>query len=195
MKRSYLIIFPIAALATTSCSSLTGETETTVKTEHGVPGGEVTDVTTFKATVTGIDAAKRKVTLVSRDGKKLNFTAGPEVRNFDQINVGDQLTVSLTEKFILRMAKPGEKVEDKAYGTVDLPSVGDKPSLRMSDTYQSSAVISAINEKKRQVTLKFVDGSTEKYTVRDDLNLAERKLGETVVIRSNEVYEIILEKP
>lgn len=195
MKLSYLLLLPIAVMAASSCTSITGETETVVKTEQGVPGGEVTDTTTFKATVTGIDATKRKVTLVSKKGKKLNFTAGPEVRNFNQIEVGDQLTVSLTEKFNLRMAKPGEKVEDKAYGTVDLPTVGSKPSLRMSDTFQSSAVISAIDEKRRKVTLQFVDGSTEKYQVRDDLNLAERKIGERVVIRSNEVYEINLEKP
>lgn len=195
MKASHLLILPIAMMAATSCTSITGETETIVKAEEGVPGAEVTETTTFKATVTGIDATKRKVTLVSSEGKKLNFTAGPEVRNFDQIEIGDQLTVSLTEKIIIRMAKPGEKVEDKAYGTVDLPGQGSKPSLKMSDTFQSSATITAIDAKRRKVTLQFVDGSTKKFPVRDDLNLAERKIGEKVVIRSNEVYEIILEKP
>jgi Cu/Ag efflux protein CusF len=195
MKPSYFLLLPAFALAISSCTSIPTETESIVKAEEGVPGGEITDITTFKATVTGIDASKRKVTLVSKEGKKLNFTAGPEVRNFDQIEIGDQLTVSLTETSTIRMAKPGEKVDDIAYGTVDLPPVGAKPGLKMSDTYQSSAKVSAIDEKKRKVTLEFPDGSTEKITVRDDLNLAERKVGELVVIRSSEVYEINLEKP
>ena len=195
MKPYHFLILPIAAMAASSCTSITGETETVVKVEEGVPGGEVTDTTTFKATVTGIDATKRKVTLVSKEGKKLTFTAGPEVRNFNQIEIGDQLTVSQTDKFIIRMAKPGEKIEDKAYGTADLPALGSKPSLRMSDTFQSSATITAIDSKRRKVTLLFVDGSTKKYPVRDDLNIAERKIGEKVVIRSNEVYEISLKKP
>ncbi|MGB6219840.1 hypothetical protein [Haloferula sp.] len=195
MKPSHLCILPIAIMAVSSCTSITGETETVVITEAGVPGAEVTDTTTFKATVTGIDATKRKVTLVSKEGKKLNFTAGPEVRNFNQIEIGDQLTVSLTETFSIRMAKPGEVIDDEAFGTVDLPPLGSKPGLKMTDTFQSSATITAIDTKRRKVTLQFVDGSTKKYPVRDDLNLAERKIGEKVVIRSNEVYEINLEKP
>lgn len=195
MKPSHLLILPIAVMAASSCNTITGETETIVKTEEGVPGSEMIETTTFKATVTGIDATKRKVTLVTKESKKLNFTAGPEIRNFNQIEIGDQLTVSLTEKIIIRMAKPGENIDDKAYGTVNLPAVGSKPSLRMSDTFQSSATVTDINTKRRKVTLQYVDGSTKKYSVRDDLNLAERKIGEKVLIRSNEVYEITLEKP
>jgi hypothetical protein len=121
--------------------------------------------------------------------------AGPEVLNFEQIRIGDQLKVSLTENVVIRMAKPGEKVKDEAYETVELPPVGSKPGLRTSETFQSSALISNIDAKKRKVTLTFNDGSTKKYPVRDDLNLDERKVGERVLIRSNEVYEISMTKP
>ena len=50
------------------------------------------------ATVTGIDAASRKVTLVTPEGKKTTVKCGPEVINFDQIRVGDQLKVTVTER-------------------------------------------------------------------------------------------------
>ena len=55
-------------------------------------------VDTYKmnATVTRIDADKRKVTLLTRDGKETTVKCGPEVINFDQIRVGDQLNVRVT---------------------------------------------------------------------------------------------------
>ena len=195
MKIPSFLLLPLSVLAFASCTSITGETETIVKVEQGVPGAEVIETTTFEATVTGIDTEKRKVTVVSKKGKKLNFVAGPEVLNFEQIRIGDQLKVSLTEEFSVRMAKPGEKVTDELIETVELPKIGAKPGLRTSETVQSSAVISEIDTKKRKVALTFGDGSTEKYPVRDDLDLTKRKVGERVVIRSNEIYEISLAKP
>jgi Cu/Ag efflux protein CusF len=195
MKIPSFLLLPLSVLAFASCTSITGETETIVKVEQGVPGAEVIETTTFEATVTGIDTEKRKVTVVSKKGKKLNFVAGPEVLNFEQIQIGDQLKVSLTEEFSVRMAKPGEKVTDELVETVELPKIGAKPGLRTSETVQSSAVISEIDTKKRKVALTFGDGSTEKYPVRDDLDLTKRKVGERVVIRSNEIYEISLAKP
>ena len=61
-------------------------------------------VETYKmtATVTGIDADNRKATLVSPDGKKTSVKCGPEVINFDQIQVGDQLKIRVTQELAVR---------------------------------------------------------------------------------------------
>lgn len=195
MKLSYLLILPIAIMAAVSCTTITGETNTAVKAKPGVPGGEVVQTTTVNATVTGVDTTKRKVTLVTKDGKKFNVKAGPEVVNFDQIRVGDQLKATFTEEVVIRMAKPGEKIDDEIFGSIDTAPAGSKPSLKMSDTVQYSATITKIDTKRRKVTLSFDDGSKKKFPVRDDLDLSQRKVGEKVVFRSTEVYAISLKKP
>ena len=53
---------------------------------------------TITATVTGIDCAKRKFTLVTPEGNKFSVKAGSEVVNFEQIRVRDQLKAIDTKK-------------------------------------------------------------------------------------------------
>ena len=45
------------------------------------------------ATVQAVDKATRAVTLKGPEGNVRTITAGPEVKNFDQIKVGDQVAV------------------------------------------------------------------------------------------------------
>ena len=46
------------------------------------------------AVVTKVDSKTRTVTLKDKDGTLTNFVAGPEIKNFPQIKVGDRLTVT-----------------------------------------------------------------------------------------------------
>ena len=195
MKPSHLLAVSAAIMAATSCTTITGETDTAVKAKLGVPGGEVVKTTRINATVTGIDTAKRKVTLVTKDGEKFAVKAGPEVVNFDQIRIGDQLKVTYVEETVIRMAKPGEKVDDEAYGTLGIAKLGAKPGLNMSDTIQYTGTVTAIDTKKRKATLSFEDGSSKKFSVRPDIDLSKHKIGEKVVFRSTESYAVKLEKP
>jgi hypothetical protein len=195
MKPSHLLILPFAIMAATSCITITGETDTAIKAKHGVPGGEVVKTTTINATVTGIDSAKCKVTLVTKDGEKFAVKAGPEVVNFDQIRIGDQLKATYTEEIIIRMAKPGEKVADETYVTADLAKVGGKPGVSTSDTAQYVGTVIAIDAKKRKATLQFADGSSKKFDVRPDIDLTKHSVGEKVILRSTESMAIKLEKP
>src|SRR5271169_2886555 len=92
LKLAALAAMPVALITFASCSSTPeGEGATMVVAEKGVPGGSVVETYKVTATVTAVDAATRKVTLVTPDGKKNTVTAGPDVVNFSQIQVGDQV--------------------------------------------------------------------------------------------------------
>jgi hypothetical protein len=195
MKATYTSILAVASMAAASCTSIKPETDTQTKIQQGVPGGTVVQTSRIEATVTAIDTAKRKVTLVTRKGEKFKVTAGPEVDNFDQVRVGDQLKVTYTEELIVRMAKPGEKTEDSGEAEFDIAPRNAKPGLKTSETYQVTATVAAIDMKKRQATLSFADGYTKTFKVRPDVDLTKRKVGEKVVIRTSETFAIKLEKP
>lgn len=196
MKTSrHLILLPAAILTAVSCTTIKPETDTKVNMKQGVPGGEVVQTSKITATVTGIDAAKRKVTLVTKDGSKMTVKAGPEIVNFDQIRIGDQLKATLTEDIVVRMAKPGEKTDDTGSAMIDLAPVGAKPGATMVETYQFTATVSAIDLKKRKAKLLFQDGSSKTVKVREDVDLTKHKVGEKVVIRSTETLAIQMEKP
>lgn len=200
MKRQLTILTAAALLAATpslitSCTTITGETTTSSDYQPGVPGGKVKQTTEINATVTTIDAATRKVTLVTRAGEKLVVTAGPEVANFPQIRVGDQLKVSYTAEIVVRMAKKGEATADTGSSTVDLAKIGAKPGAAISNTVQTAATVTEINLKSRKVTLQFSDGSTKKIAVRDDIDLSKHRVGEKVLIRVSEALAVKMTKP
>lgn len=192
---SLLLVLPVAIMAAVSCTTLSTETDTRTHIKQGVPGGEFVQTTRLDATVTAIDTARRKVSLVTRKGEKFAINAGPEVENFGQIRIGDQLKVAYIEEISVRMAKPGEKTEDGGEAEFDFAPRGSKPGAMTSETYQVTATVTAIDLKKRTATLQFQDGTTKKFDVRKDVDLTRHKTGEKVVIRGKETFSIKIEKP
>ena len=196
LKWSVTTLTPAAVLALTSCSS-TPKTEptTTAVYQQGVPGGIVVETYKNSATVTGIDAANRKVTLVTPDGRKETFKAGPEVVNFDQIRVGDQVKATLAQQLVVYMAKDNPPASDGEAALVALAPKGAKPGGLLANTVQVIAKVTAIDLKRHKATLRFPDGTTKTFAVRKDVDLTQRQVGEEVVIRATEALAISVEKP
>ena len=57
------------------------------------------------ATITAIDTATRAVTLKGPQGKEITITAGPEVKNFAQMKVGDQVNAEYVEALTIELKK------------------------------------------------------------------------------------------
>jgi hypothetical protein len=191
-----LALLSAAMLAFTSCSSTpTGETSAGAAYQEGVPGGVVVQTHKMTATVTGIDAANRKVTLVTPEGEKDTVKCGPEVINFDQIHVGDQLKVTVTAELAVYMAQAGAPPSDGAAAVVALAPKGAKPGGILANTVQVTAKVTAIDLKHHKATLQLPDGTTKTFPVRKDVDLTKRQVGEEVVIRTTEAVAISVEKP
>ena len=86
------------------------------------------------AAVAAIDKASRKVTLVDSAGIKKTVKAGPEVINFDQIRVGDQLKIKATEELVVYVAGEDETPSDGGAQLVALSPKGAKPGAIMAET-------------------------------------------------------------
>lgn len=196
IKLALLVALPSTVLMTTSCSSLPkGEATKHVITQEGVPGGYTLETFKTTATVTGIDAATRKITIVSKEGKKQVLKAGPEVVNFDQIRIGDQLIVTVAEEVIVFMAQEGMPIADGAAAAVALAPKGDKPGMLVAGTAQITAKVIGIDRKSRKAMLQLPDGTTKTIKVRPDVDLSKRSVGEGVVIRCTDAVAIHVEKP
>lgn len=132
------MLFPILAATTVfalaSCSSTTykaiDENTPGATYEKGVPGGTLVETYTLTATVTGIDAPNRKVTLANAKGEKTTVKCGPDVVNFDQIRVGDHVKAVVTAELTVAMANAGTPPGDSSSGLVILAPKGAKPGGR-----------------------------------------------------------------
>jgi len=174
---------------------LTGEVGSAAAITDGVPGGNAVATYELTAAVAAIDRAKRKVTLVDAAGIKTTVKAGPEVINFDQIQVGDQLKIVAAQELVVSVVGAGEATRDGGAQLVALSPKGAKPGGLMAQTTQVTAKVTALDAEHRQATLQFEDGSTRTVAVRADVDLSQRKVGDQVVIRITESLAIKIAKP
>ena len=189
-------LLPAALLAFSSCSTEPrGEGAGFTAIQPGVPGGIIVDTYKETATVTGIDKATRKVTLVTKDGTKSTVKCGPDVANFAQIEVGDQVKAAVTEQLVVFVRRPGEPSGDGAAGVVALAPIGAKPGGVIANTEEITAKVKAIDLKHRKATLLFPDGTSHTFTVRPDVDMTKHAVGDEVVFSTTEAVAISVEKP
>jgi len=201
MKRNILnwaglALLTSSMLAFTSCSTEPkGESAGFSAIQQGVPGGVIVQTYKVTATVTAVDAASRKVTLTMADGAKTTVKAGPEVVNFDQIQVGDQVKATVAEQLVMFVRKNGEPASDGEDAAVALAPVGAKPGMVMANTVEVTGKVEAIDLAHRKATLRFPDGTSKTFKVRKDVDMTKGKIGDEVVFRTTEALAISVEKP
>ena len=126
------------------------------QTPTGVALSEAVAVT---AEVVGIDAADRIVTVVGPRGNVVAIEAGDEVRNFDQIRVGDTVNMTYYESVAVYLGAPGSQPETDAAAVVGRAAEGDKPAGVVVGAIDVSATVRGIDKAKREVTLAMPNGN------------------------------------
>lgn len=159
---------------------------------EGTAGGVFVETLEIAAKVAAVDAATRRVTLVSPEGIKQTVKVGPEAINFDRIRVGDQLTVTVTQELVVQLGEPGDT--DGAAALVALAPKGAKPGGLVAETVQVIGTITALDTAHHLVTLTFEDGSSRTLPVRGDVDLGLRKVGDKVVFLLTEMVALSVEK-
>jgi len=186
-----------AVLSTlTSCSSAPKvQKASTVAYLEGVPGGTLVETYKITVTVTEIDPASRKVTLVAPDGSRNSFTAGPGDRSFGQLRVGEKAQATVTRQLVVFLRKDGAALSEGPVIAAALAPPGAEAGVLKSDTVQRIAKVNSIHQQRRQVTLEFPDGTAKTFVVRKEVELQGVKPGEEVVIRTTSAVVLTLEKP
>lgn len=192
-KPVVLALLPAAVLTFAACSTAPeGYGETAVI--ETPDGAVIVDTFTTTATVTGIDSAKRKVTLVTPKGSKSTYVAGPEVVNFAQIRIGDQVRATVTEEVAIFIGS-GAPPSGMAATGVALAPVGTKPGGVIVDTAQITAKVTAVDVKSRKVTFQLPDGSAKTVKVGKKVDLAYVNPGDNVTVQVSEGLAITVERP
>ncbi len=192
--KPFTLLAAAAVLTLFACASpgpMGVEQTSVVQTSDSVV---VVDTFTATATVSAIDAAKRKITFVDADGHKSTYKAGPEVVNFDQIRVGDQVTVVLSEEVAMYIGH-GEAPSSGGMTGVTLAPVGAKPGGVMVDTMQVTAKVTNVDAKSRKVTFELPDGSTKKVKADKKVDLSAINPGDNVTVQVSEGLAIMVQKP
>jgi len=160
------------------------------------PAGVVSDERTVTATVEAVNKDTRDVTLKGAEGEKITFKAGPEVRNFAQIQVGDKVTATYYQELAVFVTPKGEAPSASESESLERAALGQKPAGSYTRTVDISATVEALDLKTRNVTLRGPKGNAVTLKVGDHVKkLDQVKVGDTVAASYTEVVEISVTKP
>ena len=140
----------------------------------------VTNSASASAVITSINASKRIIKAQTQDGKTKTFTAGPAVKNFDKLKVGDTVTVTYTEIMSVYLGQDGAPSADMASG---LARTSDgKPGAALYGEAQVTAKVLALDKATRLIKLELPENDVREFTIRDGVDLSKVKVGDTVTI-------------
>lgn len=158
----------------------------------GKAPGKVAMAQTVKATatITAIDAATRAVTLKGPKGNEMVVTAGPEVKNFAQLKVGDQVNIEFLESLALELKKGGgAPVAATAKEGAAAAKPGERPAGVVGRQVTVVADVIDLNAETQVVTLKGPQRTVE-LKVRDPEQFKLIKKGDQVQATYTEAVAI-----
>ena len=148
----------------------------------------------LSAQVVAIDKATRTVTLKGPKGNIVDIVAGNEVRNFDQIKVGDFVVARYAEALTLELKKTKGKAGDV---TVREEAARAKPGERptAAEVRQVTAIANVIDvdPKKSTITLKGPRGNVVTLNVQNPDHFKVVKKGDQVEVTYTEALALSVE--
>ena len=158
---------------------------------------KVVDVVEASATVQTVDPETRQILLKDNaDGDVFVVTAGEEVKNFAQIESGDQVKIAYSLGRAARMALPGQTGTSSAVvgGTAEQ---GEKPGLAVGTVTTTVLEFVSYEPGPRQATVIDAEGVERTITVETPEGqefASELNKGDKVEITFTEALAIVVEE-
>ena len=138
-----------------------------------------TQTVTLSGTVETIDHAKRMVNIKTPDGKFETIDVPPAAKRFDELKVGDKVSVTYNNTVSARLKPPGEPPVNTATGTTTAGQ-GERPGGTASMERTMTATISGIDKSASSITFTGPNGWKYSRRVVDPTVLDTVKVGDQV---------------
>jgi hypothetical protein len=148
----------------------------------------------ISAQVVAIDKTTRTVTLKGPKGNVVDIVAGEQVKNFDQIKVGDLVVARYAQALTLELRKTraasGEAVvkEEAAKS-----KAGERPAVAGARSVTLLADVVAVDPKASTITLKGPKGNEVTLDVRNPEQFKVVKKGDQVEVTYTEALALSVE--
>jgi len=148
----------------------------------------------ISAEVIGIDKATRTVTLKGPKGNVVDVVAGDEVKNFDQIKLGDMVVARYAEALTLELRKTGTgtgaaTVREEAARA----KPGDRPAVAGARQVSALAEVVAVDPKASTISIKGPKGKVVMLKVRNPDQFKVVKKGDQVEVTYTEALALSVE--
>ena len=190
-----LIALLIATIGVAPVTTYAQQAATSSTTVASAPGkAMITETIKAQAVISALDADHRVITLKAADGSSYDMVAGPEVKNFDQLKVGDKVNVQYVRALSLELKKPGAAtaISSTTTGSATAP-MGSKPAGATETQVTVVADVVAVDRKAHLVTLRGPKGNMVDLAVQDPKQLNLVKVGDKVEAVYSEALAVSVE--
>lgn len=146
------------------------------------------------ASVEALDRESRMVSLRSAEGRTATVYAGPEVRNFDQISVGDQVAVTFYAAIGAEVTKPEQATAGvQQEGAMLRAAEGARPAGAVAEMLTTTVKIDSVDTSMNTVTFRRPDGLVRVLAIEDPKARAfirELKRGDMVTVTYMEAIAV-----
>jgi hypothetical protein len=143
--------------------------------------------------IVGIDQESRVITLKNSAGEEYKFTAGQEVRNFDQLKRGDLVIISYYSGLAMALEPKGSELKDRAsVVSLEKAKQGEKPGMKLMASTYVAAVVANIDTENKVVVLEESDRLLA-LKVGDQIDLSRLQKGQEVEALYVAAYAIAVE--
>ena len=148
--------FGVSALAAMLAFAVTATAQTGAMVVKKAPGAVgAAGTATMTATIVAIDKATRTVVLKGPKGNEVELALGPDVRNFDQMKVGDHVKAKYMQALTLELKKGGGLLVHRtdSEGAVRARK-GEMPAGAIEREVTVVADVVGVDAKTQTITLK-----------------------------------------
>jgi flagellar biosynthesis/type III secretory pathway ATPase len=146
------------------------------------------------AQVVSIDKKKRTLSLKAANGKVGDVVAGPEVKNFDQIKVGDMVVARVMQSLMLELQKVKSGMSGiSATDTAIKAQPGERPAVGMSSEVSAIAKVTKVDPKAKIIALVGPRGNEVTLDVQNPKQFDVVKVGDEVLVTYTEAVAVSVE--
>lgn len=160
-----------------------------------IDAGMMMETATGKVTVEAIDSGARTLVLKRGDGSTATFKAGPEVRRFNEIKVGDEIMTTVTDNCTIFVAKgkmtPSAAATQAVVRTPEGASVGGM----LVRVVNVDARVLDVDLVARTVLVQYGPTQTRTVNVRPGVDLQKVVVGDMVLVRGTQTISILVGNP
>ena len=148
----------------------------------------------LSAQVVSIDKATRTLTLKGPEGKAQDVVAGDEVKNFDQIKLGDFVVARYLQALTLELKKTKVAAGDVTVREdAARANSGERPAVAGSRQVTAIADVIGVDPKKSTITLKGPRGNVVTLDVQNPDQFKVVKKGDQVQVTYTEALALSVE--
>jgi len=152
---------------------------------------------TMQGTVTDIVKETRDVTLKGANGELVTVTAGPEVKRFDEITVGDVITFDYYTYLKAEFRTPTSEEKAEPFVVLegeDKAPAGEAPAGAVGQMVKAVVTIEILNRPQMLATVLGPNGNYLTIPMQDAAFMEQLRIGQVVILTYAEVVAVSLTK-